>query len=106
MRPRNMGTTATVGCEHTIVEAEAPIGGSAPARAQDDRVGVSRQDPDACVVDVQTLCLRGCVAPSSRLADLFGRRQNVVDHTGRVDEETPLPSQQIAPSPQAIGRIE
>jgi hypothetical protein len=26
MRPRNMGTTATVGCEHTIVEAEAPIG--------------------------------------------------------------------------------
>jgi hypothetical protein len=56
--------------------------GSAPARAQDDRVGVSRQDPDACVVDVQTLCLRGCVAPSSRLADLFGRRQNVVDHYG------------------------
>jgi hypothetical protein len=26
MRPCNLGTTATIGCEHTIVVAEAPIG--------------------------------------------------------------------------------
>jgi hypothetical protein len=45
----------TVGCEHTIVEAEAAIG-EAHRHAQDRRVGVARQHPDACIVDVQTRC--------------------------------------------------
>jgi hypothetical protein len=45
--------------------------GSASARAQDHRVRVPRQDPDACIVDVQTLC-------STRLRRaVFSRRRSL-----------------------------